>query len=99
MGGIVNGEKDRFGDKLRDLEHAREDQFFAEQDRALLSKLKAREDPAASACPHCGATLEPTPHSGVARCPDAHGLWLEASALASPLSGDVLGVLLAGSKR
>ncbi len=94
----MNGEKDRLGDKLRDLEHARENQFFAEQDRALLSKLKARESAVSSACPDCGAALEPTSRSGVARCPAAHGLWLEASALREPLPGNELEVLLASSK-
>ena len=33
--------KDRLGEKLRDLEHAREAQFFAERDRALIEKLRA----------------------------------------------------------
>jgi hypothetical protein len=35
-------EKDRFGDKLRDAERGREDQFFADRDRAILLKLKAQ---------------------------------------------------------
>jgi len=37
-----NSEKDRLGDKLRDLEHAREDLFFAERDRLLIEKLRAQ---------------------------------------------------------
>ncbi len=36
-----NSEKDRLGDKLRDLEHAREDLYFAERDRELIEKLRA----------------------------------------------------------
>jgi hypothetical protein len=36
--------KDRLGDKLRDLEHAREDQFFAKRDRELIEQLRARQN-------------------------------------------------------
>ena len=39
-----NEQKDRFGDKLRDLEQAREDKFFAERDRELIAKLKAQKN-------------------------------------------------------
>ena len=35
-----NGEKDRLGDKLKDLEKAREDQYFAEREKKLLDKLR-----------------------------------------------------------
>ena len=35
--------RDRLGDKLRDLERAREDQFFAKRDRELIDQLRARE--------------------------------------------------------
>ena len=35
--------KDRLGDKLRDLEHAREDQFFAKRDRELIEQMRARQ--------------------------------------------------------
>jgi hypothetical protein len=34
--------KDRLGDKLRDAEKAREDQYFAKRDKELLEKLKLR---------------------------------------------------------
>lgn len=34
--------KDRLGDKLRDLEKAREDKFFADRDKELLQRLKER---------------------------------------------------------
>jgi hypothetical protein len=34
--------KDRLGDKLRDAEKAREDQYFAKRDKELLQKLKER---------------------------------------------------------
>lgn len=35
-----NDQKDRFGDKLRDLEHAREEKFFAEREKEALAKLR-----------------------------------------------------------
>jgi len=38
---MADDEKDRYGDKLRDSEKAKEDQFFAERERKLLDKLKA----------------------------------------------------------
>ena len=34
--------KDRLGDKLRDAEKAREDQYFAQRDKEILDRLKAR---------------------------------------------------------
>ncbi len=39
-----NDSKDRLGDKLRDLEKAREDDYFARRDRELLEKLKRDQD-------------------------------------------------------
>jgi len=39
---MSDGEKDRLGDKLRDVEKGREDKFFADRDRALIEKLKAQ---------------------------------------------------------
>jgi hypothetical protein len=35
--------KDRLGEKLRDLEHAREDLFFAKRDQELIEQIRARE--------------------------------------------------------
>lgn len=35
--------KDRLGDKLRDLERAREEQFFAKRDQELIEQLRARQ--------------------------------------------------------
>lgn len=34
-------EKDRLGDKLRDAERGREEQYFAQRDREMLAKLKS----------------------------------------------------------
>jgi hypothetical protein len=74
---MSNQEKDRLGDKLRDLEHGREDHFFAERDKALLAKLRAKTgEPttAAGACPACGQPLEASPTASV--CAAGHGVWL-----------------------
>lgn len=38
----MDDEKDRFGDKLRDVEKAREDQWALEEDRKLIEKLRER---------------------------------------------------------
>lgn len=39
---MANGEKDRLGDKLKDLEKAREDKFFAEREKELLEKMRRK---------------------------------------------------------
>jgi ribosomal protein L37AE/L43A len=85
-------EKDRFGDKLRDVEKGREDQFFAERDRELLSKLKrAKEgeteqtlkEAAQMRCPKCGTRLGSVTRHEVAvnECPSCHGIWLDRGEL------------------
>ena len=62
-------EKDRFGDKLRDVERAREDQYFAKRDRELIEKLR-RERESAGRCLTCGAKLaENEQGTEPARCP------------------------------
>ncbi len=81
-------EKDRFGDKLKDNEKAREDQFFAERDRTLVEKLrggtaaeKPTETTAAMRCPKCGETLQKrvVQKITVEECPVCKGLWLDAA--------------------
>lgn len=77
-------EKDRFGDKLRDAERAREDQFFAEQDRKLLDRIRASgaEQGAGSSlpaaalrCPRCARELRAQQLVGLYRdeCPACGG--------------------------
>jgi hypothetical protein len=80
-------EKDRYGDKLRDAEHAREDKFFAERDRALLEKMRggdsgadgARQHAARGRCPRDGEPLVPAAHLGrtAHECPSCKGVWLD----------------------
>jgi hypothetical protein len=81
-------EKDRLGDKLHDVEKAREDIYFAERDRKLVEQLRLgkesdAEDAAKRAahmrCPKCGERLNR--HSlhdvEVEECPGCHGMWLD----------------------
>jgi len=85
-------EKDRLGNKLRDAERAREEQFFAERDRKLIERLKedqggegdATKKAARGRCPTCGVNLQPqTLHEiSVQECPDCHGVWLDQGELA-----------------
>jgi hypothetical protein len=82
-------EKDRFGDKLRDAERGREDQYFAERDRELIAKLKEGQETgvetalrteARGRCPRDGAALIAKKLHGVAidECPTCNGMWLDA---------------------
>lgn len=85
---MANQEKDRLGDKLRDVEKGREDKFFADRDRELLQKLKGEKqeqqeqavrDTARGRCPRCGERLLTRTHLDVEidACPSQHGLWLD----------------------
>ena len=89
---MVTNEKDRLGDKLRNVERAREDQYFAERDRKLVEQLrKAKEgeiektmkEAALGRCPKCGTDLRPESLNEIAvdRCPDCHGVWLDEGEL------------------
>lgn len=89
---MSDGEKDRLGDKLRELEKGREDKFFADRDRELLQKLKANtglqeeqtfRELARMRCPKCGERLATRTHLEVEidECPSGHGLWLDKGEL------------------
>jgi ribosomal protein L37AE/L43A len=81
-------EKDRLGDKLRDVEKAREDQYFAQRDRELIEKLKqakageveeSLKQAAHMRCPKCGERLREIRRHDVVvdECPSCHGIWLD----------------------
>jgi formylmethanofuran dehydrogenase subunit E len=80
-------EKDTFGEKLHDKEKADEDLYFAERDRELIAKQKARiaEETAARQsesahmrCPKCGEHLSAETLHGlhVEVCATCQGVWL-----------------------
>src|SRR3989304_4664117 len=89
---MMPDEKDRLGDKLREVERAREAQYFAERDRELLGKLKADasgqdeltlKEPAHMHCPKCGEHLVTKEHFDVTidECPACEGMWLDKGEL------------------
>lgn len=77
-------EKDRLGDKLREIEKGREDHYFAERERELIQKLKDQaaktvKELARMHCPNCGERLQTSHYLdvNVDECPSCHGIWLE----------------------
>ena len=84
----MSDERDRFGDKLHDVEKAREDQWAREQDRRLIEKLRQRQA-ADLHCPQCNTKLVPRAVGGVAvlACPSDHGAWLDAESLRHMIKG------------
>ena len=84
----MDDERDRYGDKLHELEKAREDQWAREQDQRLLEKLRHSHTDELH-CPKCKAVLAPHVENGhaVFACPTGHGAWLDGETvkhLASP---------------
>ena len=75
-------EKDRLGDKLHQVEMARENQWARQQDAELLEKLR-RKYAKPIHCPQCGKTLDARVAIGVGgmACPDHHGAWGDDEAL------------------
>jgi uncharacterized protein len=85
-------EKDRFGEKLKEVEKGREDQFFAQRDRELIEKMKREKDAeqevteraaARMRCPKCGAHLEPRVLHDITieECSGCGGMWLDQGEL------------------
>jgi hypothetical protein len=74
-------EKDRYGDKLHDVERAREEQWAHQRDEELLEKLRKKGE--AALCPQCRKPLVAETRAGVAMmaCADKHGGWLRAEVL------------------
>ncbi|MGH7907846.1 MAG: zf-TFIIB domain-containing protein [Candidatus Binataceae bacterium] len=75
----MSDEKDRYGDKLRDLEKAREDQWAYESDHRLIEKMRMRLSDTKLLCPRCGEPLIERTISGVKAlaCPKEEGAWLD----------------------
>lgn len=87
-------EKDRFGEKIRDLEKAREDQWAAQRDRELMENLRRKQAELKTAvsaateamgalCPRCHHQLVKAEQGGVSilTCPEDGGAWLDKSEL------------------
>ncbi len=84
----MSNEKDRFGDKLKDVEAAREDQWAHKRDEELLKKMREKLG-ASLDCPHCQRPLEARLANQIEMyaCPGGHGAWLEPPALAQVTRG------------
>jgi uncharacterized Zn finger protein (UPF0148 family) len=80
-------EKDRLGNKLRDVEAAREDQWARQRDAELLEKMSKRITK--TACPQCKELLVEKKQGGILilACPSGHGAWLDEKALKGVLKG------------
>lgn len=63
---MAEQDRDRYGDKMKEVERGREDDYFARRDRELLEKM--REKAAAERCPTCDSPLQ-TQANGGAVCP------------------------------
>jgi ribosomal protein L37AE/L43A len=76
-------EKDRLGDKLRDVEKAREDQWAFEQDRKLIEQMRARAKSGQLMCPRCHEPLVERVEHGIRlmACPTGEGAWLDNATL------------------
>jgi hypothetical protein len=83
----MDNEKDRLGEKLHDVEKAREDQWAHEQDQKLIEKMRSRlarqMAKAELLCPICHKPLVAKSDGGIAMmvCPDSDGAWLDATSL------------------
>lgn len=81
-------EKDTFGETMKLAERAKEDIYFAQRDRELMAKLKARLQKAAKTvvdlrCPKCAGYLEAYTFEGFAldRCDKCGGIWMDQGEL------------------
>jgi len=92
----LKDEKDRLGDKLREVERGREDHYFAQRERELIEKMRAGQGAEAGVqavlghCPKCGALLRAIEFRGsqVDQCDQCGGLWLDKGELETIASGE-----------
>lgn len=66
-------------DSWDDMRRAKEEQFFEEQNKAALARMKARKSSAARTCPVCSKGMEQRALMGVIIdvCPNNDGVWLD----------------------
>ena len=87
-------EKNRLGDKLQNVEKAREDQWAAQQDRRTSGNNSAQAErvtrsgesgpeKASGACPHCHQQLVKSEKAGLTMmtCQTGDGAWIDKSEL------------------
>jgi Zn-finger nucleic acid-binding protein len=81
-------EKDRFGEKMRLVERAKEDIYFAAKDRELIEKLKARLEKISQRgkeplCPRCDVSVEGFSLLEIQldRCSKCGGIWFDRGEL------------------
>ncbi len=84
----MENEKDRFGDKMKLVERAKEDIYFAAKDRELIEKLKevlkkVEGKDRGLVCPKCLGSLEGYSFMGffLDRCRACGGVWLDKGEL------------------
>jgi Zn-finger nucleic acid-binding protein len=96
----MENEKDRFGEKMRLVERAKEDIYFAAKDRELIEKLRAVLKKAEGSggegqpipCPKCPGKLESCTFMEflLDQCRSCGGIWLD--------SGELEGILRKASR-
>jgi hypothetical protein len=90
---MSNGEKDKLGDKLHDVEAARENEWARKRDQELLEKMRqaakgnqaaAKPQAEPAVCPECKQALVPNLDGQVGGliCPQRHGGWFGWDAVA-----------------
>ncbi|MBN8550356.1 MAG: zf-TFIIB domain-containing protein [Deltaproteobacteria bacterium] len=70
-------------DSWDDMRRAKEEQFFAEQNKAALERMKTRKTASTRACPICSKPMEQQALMGVIIdvCPANDGVWLDSGEL------------------
>jgi phage FluMu protein Com len=101
---MIEDEKDRFGEKMRLVERAKEDIYFAQRDRELIEKLrnqlqKVDQMGTELRCPKCHGVLESYSFQGFAleRCRNCGGIWMdngELEGIIRKISRGPLGALI-----
>ena len=84
---MADDSKDRIGQKLHDVEAAREDQWARQHDKELVEKLRQRLS--AMVCPHCKKPLVAKSHGSLQMlaCPTGEGAWFEEKTLKALMQG------------
>jgi hypothetical protein len=83
----VDSEKDHLGQKLRDVEAARESQWARQQDTQLLDQMRKKKWASPLACLRCGKTLQGQilGKTRLFACPEGHGIWVDGATVDSIL--------------